>query len=57
MEKPAFSRAYLSDVTVIMAIMCISVVERLWLAVMGQVLNSSAYYQVCVGACGHVLSY
>jgi hypothetical protein len=57
MEKPAFSRAYLSDVTVIMAIMCISVVERLWLAVMGQVLNSSAYYQVCVSACGHVLSY
>jgi hypothetical protein len=50
MEKPAFTRACLSSIRVIMVIMHILLVE--W----DRFQHSSAYYQARVGAYGYVLS-
>jgi hypothetical protein len=53
MEKTAFTRAFLSNVRVIMTIMCVPMVELLCQVAMGQTL--ALKYQLSgVRACGHV---
>jgi hypothetical protein len=56
MEKPAFTRACLSDVKVIMVIMHVPLVELLCQAVVGQIPAPGYLWPDTCGACGHVLS-
>jgi hypothetical protein len=51
MEKPAFSRASLSGVRVIMLIVCVPVVELLCHTVMGQI---PLLKYLLSSACGHL---
>jgi hypothetical protein len=57
MEKLAFTRVCLSDVSVIMAIMRIPLVELLYQTVMGWIPALEYLLPGTRGACGHVLSY
>jgi hypothetical protein len=55
MEKHIFTRADLSDIRVIVSIMCVPVEELLCQVVTGQILVPSTCCQVCTGAYDHVL--
>jgi hypothetical protein len=57
MEKLTFTRACLSDVSVILAIMRIPLVELLCRTVMGWLPALEYLLPGMRGACGHVLSY
>jgi hypothetical protein len=57
MEKLAVTRACLSDVSVIMVIMRVPLVELLYQAAMGWILALEYLLPGTRGACGHVLSY
>jgi hypothetical protein len=56
MEKPAFTRAGLSDVRVIMVIMCVPLVVSLCQVAMGQIPALEYLLPDVCRACGHVLS-
>jgi hypothetical protein len=56
MEKLIFTRAYLSNVKVIMVIMCVPSIELLCQSVMGQIHALKYLLQDTCGACGHILS-
>jgi hypothetical protein len=56
MEKLVFTRACLSDVRVIMAIMHVPLVELLCQAIMGWIPTFEYLLPGTCGACGHVLS-
>jgi hypothetical protein len=57
MENPAFTRACLFDVSVIMVIMCVPLVELLCQVVMGWILAVEYLLSGRCGAYDHVLSY
>jgi hypothetical protein len=57
MEKLAFTRACLSDVSVIMTIMRVPLIELLCQVVMGWIPALEYLLLGAHGACGHVLSY
>jgi hypothetical protein len=56
MEKATFTKVWLSDVRVIMVIMCVPLVELLCQAVMGWILALEYLLLGMCGACGHILS-
>jgi hypothetical protein len=57
MEKLAFTRTCLSDVRVIMTIMCVVLVELPCQAMMGWIFALAYLLPGARGACGHVLLY
>jgi hypothetical protein len=57
MEKLAFTRTCLSDVRVIMTIMCVALVELPCQAMMGWIFAPAYLLPGARGACGHVLLY
>jgi hypothetical protein len=56
MDKLTFTMAFLSDVRVIMVIMCVLLVELLYQAVMGWISALEYLLPGMHGACGHALS-
>jgi hypothetical protein len=57
MEKLAFTRACLSDVSVIMVMMCVPLVKLLCHTMMRWIPTLEYLLPGVHGACGHVLSY